>query len=498
MVRAGGVTAAAEHLGLTQPAVSMQVRELELELGAELLERGRAGVAVTPAGERLHALAEPLVRGVDALFADFAGSLDTHGPGRVRVAASSAGATFVAPRYVARFHARHPDTAVRLETMSSRSRLERLLEERVDLVLGAKEPHAEEALAYRELLTYHRVLICASDHPLAGRASVTPHEAVAYRAVVPPEGTYSRQFGEDAAQALGIVINAVVEVGGWGVLKRYVEAGFGVAAVPSLVLSETDRLAVAALEWDEPPRSFGVYARSDRHLTPAARRFLEVLIPNVSVHPPPPADSGTAPPGMRHARGRCLLAERDRVSPSLNDGTYAAQRHRASLRASSHLRSARHRAPRTRCPHPLLPAAFTEHAAAACAARRTPLRPPVPGLGGSISAEARRHLQPNARRTRPGAADSGIERRGVDATCPRLESARLARATCVSSDCSSSMRARARSVSVRSWRVPMKNATPASSRNSPTDRRSGTVEPSLRRPVTSRPTPITFAVPERR
>ena len=65
---------------------------------------------------------------------------------------------------------------------------------------------------------------------------------------------------------------------------------------------------------------------------------------------------------------------------------------------------------------------------ARCAVRRTRLRP-VPGLGGSISAEARRHLQPNARRTRPGAvaADSGIERRGVDATCPRLESARLAR-----------------------------------------------------------------------
>ena len=67
-VRLGSVTAAAEHLGLTQPAVSLSVRELELELGAELFERGRAGVAVTLAGERLHALAEPLVRGVDAVF----------------------------------------------------------------------------------------------------------------------------------------------------------------------------------------------------------------------------------------------------------------------------------------------------------------------------------------------------------------------------------------------------------------------------------------------
>ena len=281
-MRAGGVTAAAERLGLTQPAVSMQV----LELGAELLERGRAGVAVTPAGERLHALAEPLVRGVDALFGDFAGALDAHGAGqRVRVAASSAGATFVAPRYVARFHARHPDTAVRLETMSSRSRLERLLEERVDLVLGAKEPHAEEAFAYRELLTYHRVLICARDHPLAGRASVTPHEAVAYRAVVPPEGTYSRQFGERAARGFGIDIDVAVEVGGWGMLKRYVEAGVGISVVPSLVVSDSDRLAVVALDADFPAHSFGVFTVRERMPTPAARRFLEVLAPEEPERP---------------------------------------------------------------------------------------------------------------------------------------------------------------------------------------------------------------------
>ena len=278
-VRAGSVTAAAEHLGLTQPAVSLSVRELELELGAELLERTRAGVAVTPAGERLHALAAPLVRGVDAVFGDFAGSLEAQGAGRVRVAASSAGVSFVLPRYVARLHERHPDTTVHLDTIPSDERLERLLDDEVDLVLGAKEPHPEDVFRYRELLTYHRVLICAPDHPLAGRASVTPHEAVAYRAVVPPEGTYSRQFGERAARGLGITVDVAVEVGGWGMLKRHVEAGVGISVVPSLVVNDTDRLAVVALDADFPAHSFGVFTVRGRMPTPAARRFLEVLQP---------------------------------------------------------------------------------------------------------------------------------------------------------------------------------------------------------------------------
>ena len=278
-VRLGSITAAAQRLGLTQPAVSLQVRELELELGAELLERSRAGVAVTPAGERLHALAAPLVRGVDALFGDFAGSLEAQEPGRVRVAASSAGVSFVLPRYVARFHERHPDTAVHLETISSDARLERLQEEAVDLVLGAKETYHEDRFAYRELLTYHRVLICALDHPLASRERVTPHEAVAYRAIVPPAGTYSRQFGERAARELGITVDVAVEVGGWGMLKRHVEAGVGISVVPSLVVNDADRLAVVALDADFPAYSFGVFTVRDRMPTPAARRFLEVLAP---------------------------------------------------------------------------------------------------------------------------------------------------------------------------------------------------------------------------
>ena len=146
-------------------------------------------------------------------------------------------------------------------------------------MLGAKEPDPEDPFVYRELLTYHRVLICAPDHPLASRERVTPHEAVAYRAVVPPKGTYSRRFGESAARGFGITVDVAVEVGGWGLLKRYVEAGVGVFVVPSLVVNATDRLAVVALDAEFPAHSFGVFTVRDRMPTPAARRFLEVLAP---------------------------------------------------------------------------------------------------------------------------------------------------------------------------------------------------------------------------
>ena len=196
VARLGGVTRASEDLELSQPAVSLQLREIEHELGAELFERHASGMALTPAGERLEALAGPLVDTVDALFGDLRRILDETESASLRIASSSAGITFVLPRYMGRFRERHPDVMVRLETVPIGELRGRLIEEKVDLMFGPRDLADDERLCYRELLTYKRVLITALDHPLAGYASVSPREAGAYPAIVPPAGTYSRRFGD--------------------------------------------------------------------------------------------------------------------------------------------------------------------------------------------------------------------------------------------------------------------------------------------------------------
>ncbi len=273
-VRRGSVARAAERLGVTESAASSHVRALEREFGAALLEHA----APTPAGERLYALADPLVRELDSLLGDVARHLDLASAGEVRLAASTAAAAFVLPPYVRRFQEAHPRVPVRIDTVAVHVGVERLLDGEADLALGPKEPFPQAKVAYNELLTYRLVVVAPPGHPLAGRASVSAQQAAGFPAVVPPPGTYSRQFGETADRALGIDVNAVVEVNGWGVLKRYVEAGFGIGVVPSLVVSPGDRLAVVALETDEPARSFGVFARVDRRLAPAAQRFLALLL----------------------------------------------------------------------------------------------------------------------------------------------------------------------------------------------------------------------------
>lgn len=303
--RLGNLTRAAARLGLTQPAVSLQVRELEHELGAVLLERTAAGVTPTEAGERLHALAEPLVAGVDALFGDLRRGLEPgRGRGRVCLAVSSAGAGFVLPRHLMRFRERHPEAAVCLYGAGHRERLQRLLDERADLALGTVDAYPNETVEYHEMLTYSIALITPPGHPLAGRGPVSPREVDEHRLVVPSPETRSTQFAEAVARMFRGGANIAIEVGGWGVLKRHVEAGIGVAAVPTLCLHANDRLSVVALDAPLPTLSYGVFARRDALLTPAARSLFRLLIPNAPGPPPPPRGGPRrdAAPDRRGAR----------------------------------------------------------------------------------------------------------------------------------------------------------------------------------------------------
>lgn len=283
----GSITAAAESLGLTYPAVSLHVRELEHEMEAILFDRDGSRIALTPAGEHLYELAKPLVQGMDGLPKSLMDQTEHRVSGHLQLAASVAGAANVLPQYIKRFREQHPGVRLHVRNCPLSEGMKLLLDGEVEFVLGAREPYSHEALEYREIQSYDIVLITSLDHPLAGRETVTPEELAALPVIVSPAGTYSRQFGESAARQFGVGVKVVVEVGGWGVIKRYVENGFGISIVPSISLHETDRLSVTPLREFFPSRSYGVFTRRGKRLTPPALRLLRLMIPDFPDPSPP-------------------------------------------------------------------------------------------------------------------------------------------------------------------------------------------------------------------
>jgi len=285
VVRAGSISRASEHLDLSQPAASLQVRELEYDLGAILFDRTSTGVSLTPAGERFHELARPLVQGVDEMFDDFRKVVDTHvQTDWVNIAASNAASMFILPPYCKRFRDRYPHFPVRVASMSVTEGIERLLDGRTDLACGIHEAHPEDVVSFEEVVTSEVVLITPPGHPLAAHEQVSLHEAGTYRMIAPSTYGHRQIFGEDHADQAhpnSIDADTTIKVGNWNDVKRYVETGIGIAAIPKLCLKQTDRLSMIALDPPIPRRSYGVYFPHGRILTPSAQHFLEVLVPNV-------------------------------------------------------------------------------------------------------------------------------------------------------------------------------------------------------------------------
>ena len=286
--RLESITQAADSLGLSQPAVSLHVRELENEMEAILFDRSGARISLTPAGKRLYDLAESLVQGMDDLSTSFVERLDGAISGRLHLAASTAGAAFVLPPYVKQFRDQYPNVRLRVQNCLLAEGVKLLLGAQVEFVLGAKEPYPEDAIDYFELLPYDIVLITSLDHPLAGRETVTLEEAAAWPAIVPAPGTHSRRFGETAARRFGVEVKAVIEVGGWGVIKRYVAEGFGVSVIPSICLHENDQLSVIPLRKYFRSLSYGVFTRRGKSISAAARRLIRLIAPDFPDPPSPP------------------------------------------------------------------------------------------------------------------------------------------------------------------------------------------------------------------
>ena len=275
--RLGSITQAAARLGLTQPAVSLQVRELEDELEATLFDRSGSRISLTSAGESLHGIAEPLVLGMDGLMDNFGELVGDRIAGRLELVASVAGAAVVLPPYIRRLRERYPAIRLRIRSCPVSEGTKLLRDGEVELALGAEYRLAGRALEYREIVAYDIVLITAPAHPLAGRERVTLEEVAAWPAIVPPMGTEGRRFAESAARQFGVDVNAAIEVGGWEVIKRYVETGLGISVVPSICIHETDRLAVMPLQEYFGTRSYGVFTRRGQVLTQPARRLLQLL-----------------------------------------------------------------------------------------------------------------------------------------------------------------------------------------------------------------------------
>ncbi|MBA2424949.1 MAG: LysR family transcriptional regulator [Actinobacteria bacterium] len=277
---------AAERLGVTQPAVSLQIRALEKRLGAQLLDRSGRRVEPTEAGWRLYRGAQRMLALEEQLVSELAATAEGEIAGDLVLGASTGPAAIVVPVLLGEFQREHPDVRVFLTVSDTHTVIERVADRELELgIVGASRRH--RGVRFERFFSDEVILACPPGHRFAGR-TVTLDELREETLILMQEGAGVRQIVEDALRRLGVRLRDLdvrLELGLQESVRRAVEAGFGVTFISrTAVESELadGRLAEARVEGLDATREISLASAAGKTRTRVAEAFVEFALERVS------------------------------------------------------------------------------------------------------------------------------------------------------------------------------------------------------------------------
>jgi LysR family transcriptional regulator, transcriptional activator of the cysJI operon len=269
---------AAERLGVTQPAVSLQIRSLEQRLGRQLLDRSGRRVEPTEAGLRLYASAQRLLQLEEQLLEELESDDEGSVGGTLELGASTGPGGSVVPVLLCEFQERHPDVRVRLSVSDTQTVVAQVADRELELgIVGAGRRH--RGVTFEPFFRDEVVLACPPGHAFAGK-TVTLEQLRSEPLIVMQEGAGVRQVLEDELRKAGTRLRDLdvsLELGLQESVRSAVLAGHGVTFISRLAV-ESDlaagALATARVRDLDPVREIFLVRASGRSETRAARAFV--------------------------------------------------------------------------------------------------------------------------------------------------------------------------------------------------------------------------------
>jgi len=223
---------AAEQLGVTQPAVSLQIRSLEKRLGVQLLDRSGRRVEPTDAGRRLYRGAQRLLAQEEQLLAELGAEVEGELTGRLELGASTGPGGTVIPLVLCEFQQRHPEVHVALTVSDTQRIVEQVGRRELELgVVGAARRH--RGVVFEPFFRDEVVLAVPHDHGFADRA-VSLEELRDEPLVLMQEGAGVRQVIDDELREAGVRLRDLdvrLELGLQESARTAVLAGYGITFI---------------------------------------------------------------------------------------------------------------------------------------------------------------------------------------------------------------------------------------------------------------------------
>jgi DNA-binding transcriptional LysR family regulator len=278
VARCGSFSRASTELHLSQPAVSMQIKQLEGSLGLPLFEHMGKHIHLTEAGKDV-LRSSRLIEGELANLENTLAELQGLKGGTLTVSAASTASVFAA-RMMALFRALHPDVRISLNVVNRETLLQHLTENITDLVLMGQPPEGF-GLSARPFLDNPLVVIAATSHPLAEQHNIPLKLFIDEPLIGREQGSGTRGALEKFLSEQGYAYRAAMEMNKNEAIKQAVEAGLGLGVVSlHTVRAEiaSGQLCVLDVQGFPLKRQWYLVQREGKRLSPAAEAFTQLVL----------------------------------------------------------------------------------------------------------------------------------------------------------------------------------------------------------------------------
>ena len=279
----GSISAAARHLYVTQPAVSVGIAQLEGELGVKLFFRTSRGIKLTQEGQTLY----EYVAGAMAYLESGEDKLrELHGldGGTLRVGASDMTLKFYLLDYLERFHREHPKVRLTVNNNPTPRSIEELKNGNIDFCVVTEPVKDDGEIEYKRVKTVRDIMVCTPEkYATLGGGAQTFEALLANTVVMLDRETSTRRYEENWMRKCGVkeeMLQPQIELSTSDLVVDFASRGIGIGCIVEEFARDaikSGRLVEIPLEKPFPPRSFIVAYLKKLPLSSGAKHFLSIL-----------------------------------------------------------------------------------------------------------------------------------------------------------------------------------------------------------------------------
>lgn len=271
------ITRAAQQLGMTQPATSLAMKELEEYYQTKLFERNGRGIRVTPAGQQFYTNAVRLL----SLYNEMDQEMKNwNTSGKLRIGSSISIGSCVMPQLISRFSKQYPDLEVYVKVDSSDVIAQNVLENRLDFALIEGSAHSDK-LKSVVFLDDELIPICNRFHPLAGADDVELEELKGERFLMREPNSGTRQLADSNFALKGFHIEPLWESTSTAALINAVTAGLGISILPKRMLEKQLRMHQVfcfSIKGLDLKRHYSLIYHENKFISPTMQYFFDMTM----------------------------------------------------------------------------------------------------------------------------------------------------------------------------------------------------------------------------